>query len=107
MPRNPVRFCAEVPLLACGFQGNERIDGVETQRWGAEFGLGELGMSAVAWYDPQLQYPVRVELQGSGVRQLSNIEVERVPSALFSIPFNVRRVERVKGVEIDYFSEWR
>ena len=104
VPRNPVRFCAETPLLACGYQQHEQIAGRSVERWGAELGFMGVNLKVIAWYDPELHYPLRVALESGGYQELSNVEVGRLPSALFTLPFGAVEVDRVVGVEIDYFS---
>lgn len=106
LPRNPVQFCSEAPLLVCQFQQQEWIDGRSTERWAADLGFTGFNITVTAWYDPQIQYPVRVQLDSGGYLQLSGIESERQPSALFSLPFGSSRVPKVEGVEIENFSVW-
>ncbi len=106
IPRDPASFCAEMALLLCGFQSEEELMGKWTERWGAEFGLGELSIGVVAWYDPEIQYPLRIELNRDSSMQLSNVETGRLSSSLFSIPFRYRRVEPSEMVQAGDFPEW-
>lgn len=106
VPRNPARFCAEMMLLDCGLKSREEIGGRGTERWEAELGFGELSLGVIAWYDQNIQYPVRIELKDGASQQLSNIQIIRPSSALFSIPFNYRRVEQVDMVQSVGFPEW-
>lgn len=106
VPRDPARFCAEMMLLDCGYRGEKKIDGRLTEHWGAELGFGDLSIGVSAWYDPTIQYPVRIELNDGASLQLSNIHIARPPSSLFSIPYNYRMVERVDGEQSAGFPEW-
>ncbi len=106
VPRNPLQFCAEAPLLVCEFQQQESVDGRNTERWSADLGFAGFNIRVTAWYDPQIQYPVRLLLESGGSLQLSNIESGRQPSALFSLPFGSRRVPAVEGVRIEHFAVW-
>ncbi len=106
LPRNPVQFCAEAPLLVCQFQQQEWVEGRQTERWAADLGFTGFNITVTAWYDPQIQYPVRVQLDSGGYMQLTAIEPGRQPSALFSLPFGSNRVARVEGIEIENFSVW-
>ena len=105
VPRNPAEFCTEMALLLCGFQGDEELMGKRTERWGAEFGFGELSIGVVAWYDPDIQYPIRIKLNDR-VQQLSNVHKGRLSSALFSIPFSYRMVEQADDSKASGFPEW-
>ncbi len=105
VPRNPAQFCAEMPLLLCGFQREEELMGIKTERWGADLGFGELTIGVVAWYDPEIQYPIRVEFN-EVVQQLSNVRKGRVSSTLFSIPIRYRMVERERVEQGAGFPEW-
>ena len=106
VPRNPHRFCSEAPLLVCQFQQQDWVDGRETERWTADLGFAGLNITVTAWYDPQIQYPVRLQLDNGGYLQLSNIEPGRQPSRLFSLPFGSKRVSTVEGVKLEQFSVW-
>lgn len=106
LPRNPLQFCTETPLIYCSFEQQEVMLGRETERWGAEVGLGEWGLRLTAWYDPQIQYPLRLQLAESGSLELKNIQVARLPSSLFTLPFDAERVEKVQGVALAPFALW-
>ncbi len=106
LPRNPARFCEQMMLLECGYQKDEEIDGVAVERWGAELGLPGISLQLLAWYSPQLHYPVMVELEGSGRRRLSNIQLGRIPSSLFVIPFRAEPVEPFEGVKLVPLVGW-
>lgn len=104
LPRNPALFCAEMPLLACGFERVERIAERETERWSAEMGISGLSIEITAWYDPQIQYPLRLRLGNGDTLQLSNIEIGRLPSSLFTLPFHLRRVAELEQPQTGGFS---
>ncbi|HIJ23877.1 MAG TPA: hypothetical protein HPP65_02840 [Gammaproteobacteria bacterium] len=106
IPRNPAQFCAEMALLECGFKGYEEIEGVKTERWGADLGFGSLSVDVVAWYDPSIQYPLRIKLGNGNVLQLSRVEKRRIPSSLLSVPFGFNEVDQLKHPQGDYFSVW-
>ncbi|MBT4329886.1 MAG: hypothetical protein HOD58_08165 [Gammaproteobacteria bacterium] len=106
MPRNPAQFCAEAPLLSCGFQQRERLQQRVVERWAAELGFSSLSIEITAWYDPEIQYPVRLQMSDGETLQLSNVEVGRLPSATFSLPFDLRRVAKLEGIAVDNFSLW-
>jgi len=106
VPRNPQAFCAEMMLAECGFQATEAQMGRQTERWAAELGFGELSFGVVAWYDPEIQYPVRIKLNSGIVQELSNIEQGRLSSALFSIPFHYRQVEAGSMSQSGDFPQW-
>ncbi len=106
IPRNPSLFCDEMQLFSCGYQFDEAVGGTVASRWGADFGIGEFSIGVTAWYDPDLQYPIRIEVDGGGIRQLSQVEVGRLPSSLFTIPFDVKRVDHVEGVRIEHLMGW-
>ncbi|MBC8519330.1 MAG: hypothetical protein H8D24_02850 [Gammaproteobacteria bacterium] len=106
VPRDPARFCAEMMLLECGYRGEKEIDGRVTEHWSAELGFGDLSIGVSAWYDPTIQYPVRIELNDGAALQLSNIQIARPPSSLFSIPYNYRMVEQTDSDQSAGFPEW-
>ncbi len=104
LPRNPLRFCADSPLLICEFERREQVDGRQTERWRAGFGVAGFDITITAWYDPLIQYPTRLQLERGEWMQLSNIEIGRLPSKWFSLPFDSSQVERVEGVGAGPFS---
>ena len=106
IPRNPQAFCAEMLLAECGFRATEGQMGRKTERWAAELGFGALNFGVVAWYDPEIQYPVRIELDSGIVQELGNIERDRLSSALFSIPFHYRQIEASSADPNGNFPHW-
>ena len=106
VPRNPSQFCAEMALMECGYQEREQVNGVETEHWRAELGFGSLTIGVDGWYDPKIQYPLRIQWGGGRQLKLSKVKVGRIPSALLSIPFDYQRVDSIEGSVAEYFSDW-
>jgi len=78
-------------------QGNERINGRDTEKWSWMLSGPDGKMqSATQWYDPELKIMIREEMQGGFLRELRNVKTGKQDITLFTVPDGYKQVESLK-----------
>jgi hypothetical protein len=89
--------------LRCERVGPDTLDGRSTIKYQS---ISSQNRSYLSWIDPRLNFPVRVQIEGGAVFNLTNISELPQPEGLFEVPEDYRKfdpqqlIERIKQSDV-------